>query len=190
MRAVLLALFSFQLAHLASAATPPQPNILLILADDCTYSDLPINGGENAKTPNIDSLASQGLVFDRAYLGMAMCSPCRSELYTGRLPMRNGCAWNHGTFRPGTLAMPQLLGKLGYRVGLTGKRHIEPDSVFAFERVPGFDPNCVNNPTRPHDLAGSRDFITRDARQPFCLVVALTEPHCPWVMGDPSAYPL
>ena len=60
-----------------AAAVPAPPNILIILADDCTYSDLPINGGENAKTPNIDAFARQGTIFQRAYLGMAMCSPCR-----------------------------------------------------------------------------------------------------------------
>ena len=163
--------------------------MLVILADDCTYTDLPINGGENARTPNIDSLARQGLLFERAFLGMAMCSPCRSELYTGRLPLRNGCAWNHGSSRPGTKSMPQYLRPLGYRVGLAGKKHIQPQSVFPFEDVPGFDSNCVNDPTRPHDLAGVKKFMTRDPAQPFCLVIALTEPHVPWVMGDASAYP-
>lgn len=173
----------------AASAAPPKPNVLVIIADDCTYTDLAINGGENARTPNIDSLARQGLLFERAFLGMAMCSPCRSELYTGRLPLRNGCAWNHGSSRPGTTSMPQHLRPLGYRVGLAGKKHIQPQSVFPFEGVPGFDPNCVNDPTRPHDLAGVKKFMTRDPAQPFCLVIALTEPHAPWVMGDASAYP-
>ncbi len=48
---------------------------------------------------------------------MAMCSPCRSELFTGRPPPRNGCAWNHGTCRPGTKSLPHYLGALGYRGG-------------------------------------------------------------------------
>lgn len=167
-----------------------KPNILVILADDCTYSDLSFHGGENARTPNLDSLAKQGTLFERAYLGMAMCSPCRSEFYTGRYPLRNGCAWNQATSRPGTRSMPHFLGDLGYRVGIAGKTHIKPASVYPFEAVPGFDDNCVNDPTLPHDLAGVRKFITRDGEQPFCLVVALTEPHAPWVMGDASAYPL
>ena len=70
-----------------------QPNFLVILADDCTYNDLPLYGGENAKTPNIDRLASEGLTFNRAFLAEAMCQPCRSELYSGQYPLRNGCAW-------------------------------------------------------------------------------------------------
>jgi uncharacterized sulfatase len=166
-----------------------KPNIVVILADDCTYSDLSFHGGVNAMTPNLDSLAKQGTIFDRAYLGMAMCSPSRSELYTGRLPLRNGCAWNQGTSRPDTRSMPHFLGELGYRVGITGKTHIKPAKAYPFEDVPGFDDNCVREPTNPHDLAGVRKFVSRDASQPFCLVVALTEPHAPWVMGDASAYP-
>ena len=97
MKSLILAILMIGSAVFAAGT---KPNILIIIADDCTFSDLSVNGGENAKTPHIDSLATQGLVFDRAYLGMAMCSPCRSELYTGRLPFLNGCAWNHGTSRP------------------------------------------------------------------------------------------
>jgi uncharacterized sulfatase len=187
MRSLLLALIS--VLPLPTAARESRPNILFIVADDCTFSDLPFHGGENARTPRLSRLAEQGLVFDRAYVGMAMCSPSRSELYTGRTALRNGCAWNHGTCRPGTRSMPHHLGALGYRVGLAGKTHIQPAEVFPFEAVPGFDGNCVREPTRPHDLTGVREFLTRDAAQPFCLVVALTEPHVPWVMGDASAYP-
>ncbi|MFT4556122.1 MAG: sulfatase family protein [Planctomycetales bacterium] len=166
-----------------------QPNVLIIMADDCTFSDLPLYGGENAKTPNIDRLASEGLTFNKAYLSSAMCQPCRAELFSGQYPMRNGCAWNHSASRPETTSMPQHLGKLGYRVGIAGKVHVKPQSAFSFEKVGGFDPSCVRNPTNEHDLTSLREFVTRDADSPFCLVVALVEPHVPWVMGDVSQYP-
>lgn len=168
------------------AATPP--NILIVIADDCTFNELPVYGGQNARTPNLDQLASESLVFDQAYLSEAMCQPCRSELYTGLYPMRNGCSWNHSSCLPGTQSMPQHFSKLGYRVGLAGKVHVAPKSVFPFEVVAGFDRNAVRRPTQPHDLTPARSFVTRDD-QPFFLVVALTEPHVPWVMGDASAYP-
>jgi uncharacterized sulfatase len=169
------------------AAGPP--NFLIILADDCTYRDLPAYGGVNARTPHIDRLASQGLVFDHAYVSSAMCQPCRAELYTGQFPLRNGCAWNHSASRSTTTSLPHQLGALGYRVGLAGKVHVRPAAAYPFEHVAGFDANCVREPTQPHDLAGIREFMRRDQGQPFCLVVALVEPHVPWVMGDASAYP-
>jgi uncharacterized sulfatase len=166
-----------------------RPNVLIIMADDCTYNDLPLYGGVNAKTPNIDKLATQGLTFNKAYLSSAMCQPCRAELFSGQYPMRNGCAWNHSASRSTTISMPQHLGKLGYRVGLAGKVHVKPRSAFPFEKVGGFDPSCVRNPTQDHDLTSLREFVTRDSDSPFCLVVALVEPHVPWVMGDVSQYP-
>jgi uncharacterized sulfatase len=170
------------------AQAADRPNVLIIMADDCTHSDLPLYGGRNAKTPNIDSLAAQGLTFNRAYLSSAMCQPCRAELYTGQYPMRNGCAWNHSASRRATTSMPQHLGRAGYRVGIAGKIHVKPAGAFPFEKVAGFDRSCTRNPTRPHKLKGIREFMSKQAK-PFCLVVALVEPHVPWVMGDRSRYP-
>ena len=166
-----------------------RPNFLIVLADDCTHNDLPLYGGRNARTPNIDALAREGVTFNRAYLGMSMCQPCRAELYTGQYPLRNGCAWNHSASRPGTRSLPQHLGTLGYRTGLAGKVHVLPKVSYPFEQVPGFDSSCTRNPTQTHQLDGIREFITRQPGQPFCLVVALVEPHVPWVMGDASQYP-
>ena len=174
----------------ASVRAADRPNFLVILADDCTYSDLPLYGGGNARTPNLDRLAAGGLTFDRAYVSSAMCQPCRSELYSGQFPLRNGAAWNHSASRPGTLSLPHFLRPLGYRVGLAGKSHVVPKQAFPFDEVPGFDGNCVRNPTRPHELSGIRDYMSPEKHDsPFCLVVALVEPHVPWVMGDASAYP-
>jgi len=173
----------------ADTAKRTKPNFLIIMADDCTHNDLPVYGGQNAVTPNIDKLASEGLVFNRAYLGSAMCQPCRAELYSGLYPMRNGCAWNHSASRPDITTMPHHLGALGYRVGLAGKVHVKPDKTFTFTKVGGFDTSCVHNPTRPHNLQGITRFMGDNQNQPFCLVVALVEPHVPWVMGDASKYP-
>jgi len=172
----------------SSSFAKERPNFLIIMADDCTYNDLPLYGGQNAKTPNINRLAASGLTFNRAYLGEAMCQPSRAELFTAMYQMRNGCAWNHSASRPGLTSMPHHLGALGYRVGLAGKVHVKPQSVFPFQSIEGFDPNCVRNPTRAHDVSGITKFMG-EGKAPFCLVVALVEPHVPWVMGDASQYP-
>ncbi len=172
------------LTHLLNAA----PNVLIIIGDDCTFNDLAVYGGENARTPHIDQLAKEGLVFNRAYVSESICQPCRSELYTGQYPLRNGSAWNHSSSRAGTRSLPHFLSPLGYRVGLAGKVHVKPEYVYPFEDVVGFDPSCVRDPTRAHDLQSIHEFMTRSAN-PFCLVIGLTEPHVPWVMGDASQYP-
>jgi uncharacterized sulfatase len=84
--------------------------------------------------------------------------------------------------------MPDHLRPLGYRVGLAGKVHVKPAKAFSFEKVEGFDGSCIRSPTKPHDTQYIRRFMTENQEQPFCLVVALVEPHVPWVMGDASRY--
>jgi len=170
-----------------TAAGTDRPNILIIMADDATYSDLPLWGGKNVPMPNLQRLASEGLTFNQAYLAMSMCVPCRTELHTGLYPMRNGCCWNHSPAYPGTRSTPHFLKPLGYRVGITGKVHVHPRRCFPFEDVPGVEGNCVS-PTAKFDRAPLRAFMARDTRQPFCLTVALVVPHVVWTVGDPSHF--
>jgi len=160
-----------------------RPNFLIIIGDDATHNDLPLYGGENVKTPNIDRLAQEGLTFNRAYLAMSMCNPCRTELYTGLYPARSGCCWNHSAARPGTKSIVDYLGELDYRVGITGKTHVGPRRSFSFEKGEGIEGNCVSE-TAEFDDAGIRAFMSRDRRQPFCLAVGLVVPHVPWTVGD------
>lgn len=166
-----------------------QPNILYIMADDCSYNEVGCFGGLNAKTPNIDKLASEGLIFNRAYVGMSMCVPCRQELYTGLYPLESGCAWNHGSSKPGTKSIFHYLTDLGYRVGISGKKHATPLTVFPYINVPGFEENCVNPNEKLEDCSGIKAFMKQNQGQPFCLFVCSTNPHAPWTNGDPSAYP-
>ena len=76
--------------HCSSAIALDQPNVLIVMADDCTHSDLSIYGGANAKTPNIEQLASEGLTFQRAYLIRPCVSHVRGAVL-GMFPMGNGC---------------------------------------------------------------------------------------------------
>ena len=161
------------------------PNVLIIIGDDCTYNDLPIYGGKNIHTPNIDQLAGEGMTFNRAFVSMSMCAPCRAELYTGLYPVSNGVCWNYVPARSGTKSIVHHLGNLGYRVGIAGKIHASPRSVFPFEEVVGLERDCVSE-TAEFDEAGMAEFITRDTKQPFCLIVALVVPHIPWTAGDAS----
>jgi N-sulfoglucosamine sulfohydrolase len=171
----------------ASSLKKNKPNILIIMADDCTYRDLPLYGGVNVKTPQIDKLASQGMTFNKAFVTMSMCVPCRAELYTGIQPIRNGVCWNHSIARSGMKSIVQYLGDLGYRTGIAGKVHASPKEVFPFEMVEGVERNCVSV-TANYDAEKLREFITKDKKQAFCLVTALVVPHIPWTVGDPSHF--
>ena len=171
----------------ADAAGERRPNFVIVIADDATFSDLPLYGGQNVQTPYLDQLASQGMTFNRAYLGMSMCSPCRAELYTGLYPQNNGVCWNHGVAKAGTKSFTHHLEPLGYRTGLAGKRHTNPRDVFPYEYVRGLEQNCVKD-SAEFDGEGIAEFISRDPDQPFMLVVALVVPHVVWTAGDYTAF--
>ena len=164
-----------------------RPNFLIIMGDDCTYNDLPLFGGKNVKTPNLDKFATEGMVFNKAYVSMSMCVPCRSELYSGLYPMKNGICWNHSRANPGVKSAPHYFGDAGYRVGITGKVHVGPKECFPFEDVKGFESNCVA-PTADYDCAGIEEFMGRSKDQPFYLAVCLVVPHVVWTVGDRSQF--
>jgi len=169
-------------------ATAKKPNFVIVIADDATYTDLPLYGGQNVKTPQIDRLAEQGLTFNYAFLAEAMCNPCRTELYTGLYPAHSGSCWNHSAARPGTRSIVHHLGRLGYRVAIAGKTHVKPADSFPFERIGGLEPGCVSKTAR-YDDTKIREFFTRDPEQPFCMVIGLVVPHAPWTVGDPGHFP-
>ncbi|MCG8585840.1 MAG: sulfatase [Pirellulales bacterium] len=148
---------------LAESSAPDRPNIVLILADDLNWNDLGCYGNKEVKTPNIDRLASEGLRFTHCYTATAMCAPTRQQLYTGVFPVRNGAFPNHSKVKSGTRSLVHHFGNLGYRVGLTGKKHFGPPSSFPFVAV---------------KKDGSRKFMT--GNEPFFLVVASNSPHTPW----------
>jgi uncharacterized sulfatase len=185
---VLLIIVTVLLFHTQAVyAKKNQPNILIIMGDDCTYSDLGLYGGTNVKTPNIDKLAAQGLTFNRAYLSEAMCAPCRAELNTGLYPMKTGVCWNHSATRTSVKGAAQYLKPLGYRAGLCGKTHIKPESVYQYEKIEGITSNAVADVSE-FDPAGIEDFINLDKENPFFLLATFTSPHVPWTVGDPSHF--
>ncbi|MDP5079977.1 MAG: sulfatase [Opitutales bacterium] len=168
-----------------------QPNFLILLADDISAASLGCYGSENPNTsPNIDKLAEEGIRFTNMFVSEAICAPARAELYTGQQPHRNGCMQNHMATNKGTLSVVQHLEKLGYRVGLTGKTHIKPQSVYPFEKVKGFPSNCNARNLPPAEWNGVENFITRDTDQPFCLFICSVHAHAPWDSGDTSPWEL
>ena len=59
-----------------------KPNIIIILADDAGYADFGFMGSKEIKTPNLDQLASDGVIFNNAYVSASVCSPSRAGLLT------------------------------------------------------------------------------------------------------------
>ncbi|MEE9501984.1 MAG: sulfatase-like hydrolase/transferase, partial [Candidatus Aminicenantaceae bacterium] len=78
------AAFALPFVNLACKKPHPPPNIIYILADDLGYGELGSYGQNKFKTPNIDSLASQGMKFTQHYSGSPVCAPSRCVLLTGK----------------------------------------------------------------------------------------------------------
>lgn len=125
-----------------SAGDAP-PNVLLILTDDLGWADVGYHGG-TAKTPSIDTLATEGTHLERFYV-FPVCSPTRAGILTGRSPMRLGMAynvvkpWNPSGLPAGEHLMSQSFKAAGYQTAALGKWHL---GLFRKEFLPnarGFD---------------------------------------------------
>ena len=157
-----------------------KPNFVFIIADDCTFRDVGCYGGQ-AKTPNIDKLAKEGMQFSRCFQTAPMCSPTRHNLYTGLYPVKSGAYPNHTFVKDGTKSVVHYLKPKGYRVALSGKTHINPRKAFQFEYS-----TKANNP----DLDKIDQLFKEcaDDKTPFCLFACSNEPHSPCDKGNLSDY--
>ena len=139
------------LALPAVGAEASPPNIVLILADDLGWGDLscypqdPANADAPIHTPQLDSLAAQGVRFTQAY-SQNMCSPARAALLTGRFPQRFGF-YDNGCARAGLPRSEKMLSELlrehGYATACIGKWHVGHKPGFrpldrGFDRFYGF----------------------------------------------------
>ena len=115
----------------AAPADTPHPNIIIILADDMGYGDvIALNPDSRIPTPNLDRLASEGLVFTDAHSAGSYCVPSRYGLLTGRYMWRTrlGSGGNLANFagtliEPGRKTIANVLKEAGYYTGLIGKWH-------------------------------------------------------------------
>jgi N-sulfoglucosamine sulfohydrolase len=169
------------LLFISACTLHAKPNFVIIVADDCTWSDLEIHGGQ-AKTPNLKKLADEGMKFERCFQSSPTCSPTRHNLFTGLYPVKSGAWPNHTMAYDHVKSIATYLQAGGYRTHLSGKTHILPKTVFPFEYSAD-----KNNP----DLPAINTFLgeCKEQKKPFLLVATSTEPHSPHTKGDASAYP-
>ncbi len=114
--------------------TAKAPNILLVIADQMAPAFLPVYGHRLTRAPNIEGLASSGVVFESAYCNSPLCSPSRASLMSGRLPSRTRVYDNASEFSADIPTFAHCLRLQGYRTILSGKMHFcGPDQLHGFE---------------------------------------------------------
>ncbi|MCA9216886.1 MAG: arylsulfatase [Planctomycetales bacterium] len=141
--------------------TQPPPNILLIMVDDMGWSDVGCYGGE-IETPNIDRLASEGMLFTQFY-NNAKCTTTRASLLTGLYP-RNGGRGTKELITKNMLTLGEAMRFAGYATGLSGKWHNGAEVGSrpfdrGFDEAYGLWDGCCNffNPkTRDPEFKGGR----------------------------------
>lgn len=112
-----------------STSSLSRPNIVVLLADDLGYGDLGCYGNTQISTPNLDRMATQGMLLTSCYASAPMCSPSRAGLLTGKIPNRTGVYdWiapdsiHH--LKTAELTIAEILKEAGYQTAHHGKWHL------------------------------------------------------------------
>ncbi len=165
-----------QTSTLFAAPVPRKPNIIVILTDDQGYGDVGYQGLKDVPTPNMDSIARNGVQFTDGHVSCPVCSPTRAGLMTGRFQQRFGHEFNPGppdNAEPefglplSQITLADLLKKAGYATGMVGKWHLGLQPQFhplerGFDEYFGF-------------LHGAHDYLD-PKRDPANLILRGTEP--------------
>ena len=156
-----------------------QPNILLIVSED-NGPDLGCYGVKEVKSPNIDALAANGVLFENAFVTYAVCSPSRSTIFTGLYPHQNGqigLATHKFRMYEDVKTLPVYLKEAGYRTGCLGKIHVNPESLLPFDFHPIKSSNFSKK--RLPDYAKEAAKFINQSDAPFFLMVNFPDAHFP-----------
>ncbi|MGB0906412.1 MAG: arylsulfatase B [Maricaulaceae bacterium] len=143
-----------------------QPNVIVLLADDLGWADVGYRGSD-IQTPNIDSLAKDGMRLERFY-ATPFCSPTRAALMTGKDPIKLGVAhsvlmaWSNGGVSPKEHFLPESFKEAGYQTAMVGKWHMGHTIEQHTPNARGFDHFYGHFNTDvdyySHSFAGGHDF--------------------------------
>ncbi len=166
------------------------PNIVLIIADDMNWDDCGAYGHPSIRTPNIDSLAKDGLQFNHAYLTVSSCSPSRSSILTGKYPHNTGAEQLHWPLPAGSKTFAAELKNAGYYTAAAGKWHLGDAVRDHFDKIydaskAGFVLPSGKDGQKPKMIAkqpsGCEDWERaldeRPNDKPFFMWLAALDPH-------------
>jgi len=178
-----------------------RPNILFVFTDDHAYQAISAYGSRINRTPNIDRLARDGMLFQRCYVTNSICGPMRAVIQTGKYSHLNGFLVNGNKFDGQQQTFPKLLQAAGYQTAVIGKwhlgQHMRPQG-FDYSEVligqgPYYNPRMLRNGKRVAHTGYTTDIVTdlalkwledqRDPQRPFLLMYQHKAPHRNWQPG-------
>lgn len=172
------------------------PNILFIMTDDHAKQAISAYGSNLINTPNIDRIASEGMLFTHSFVTNSICAPSRATLLTGKFSHLNGLRDNRDEFDGGQLTFPKLLQEAGYQTGLIGKWHLKtkPTGFDYWQVLLGqgeyYQPRFATDTDTAVIEGYTTTVITdlaieyleeRDTTKPFCLLYHHKAPHRNWM---------
>lgn len=175
---------------------PLRPNIIYIMTDDHAYQAVGAYGSEINKTPNLDRIADEGIIFRNSFVCNSICAPSRAALLTGKHSHANGHIDNRARFDSSQVTFPKLLQQAGYQTALIGKWHLksEPAGFDFWSILPGqgsyYNPDFIEAGRTYRQTGYATTIITdkaiewlqkRDTARPFCLLVHHKAPHRNWM---------
>ena len=119
---------------LSQSHAADSPNFVFFIGDDISQEDFGCYGHPTIKTPNVDSLAANGMRFDNAYLTISSCTPSRNSIITGRYPHNTGAPELHSKITKEQICFTELLQEKGYYTVLSGKNHLKK-KYHAFDKI-------------------------------------------------------
>lgn len=195
-------IFAFFMSLTNLWANKKMPNIIFLLSDDQNTYSVGCYGNQDVKTPNMDKLGKDGMIFDRHYDTTAICMASRSNILTGMYEYKTGTNFEHGDMKPEIWekSYPVLLRKAGYLTAFAGKFGIIVEGKGLCQAdfdIWGGGPGQTSYKTAknksmaqyakefPHSTlsygAFGRDTIRAAVKlnKPFCLSISFKAPHKP-----------
>jgi arylsulfatase A-like enzyme len=185
-----------------TATTDTRPNILFIMSDDHAVQAISAYGhpvSQIARTPNIDRIAEQGMIFENAFVTNSLCGPSRAANLTGKYGHINGFTQNGDIFDGSQWTWPRALKEAGYQTALIGKWHLdrtpaglELDYWKIFnDQGEYYNPQIITEGGEQRYEGYASDLVTeftlewlrerRDPGKPFVLLMHHKAPHRNWM---------
>ncbi len=202
-KSVAQALPAFFLMVLFSCSAPikeekaKRPNIVFIMSDDHAYQAISAYDTTLIRTPNIDRLAKEGMLFTNASVTNSICAPSRAVILTGKHSHINGKIDNLTEFDTTNITFPRILQKAGYQTAMFGKLHFgnNPKGFDEFMILPGqgdyYNPKFITASGDTTITGYVTDITTdltldwlekrRDTTKPFLLMYLHKAPHRSWL---------